>query len=58
MWVLEGHVFRGELAFSSLVYCFNADAHEGKTLWLKPGKRYIFGRTRENGKCTLVCVAI
>ena len=59
MWILEGHVFRGELAFSSLVWpYFNADFREGKTIWLEPGKRYIFGRTQKDGTCNLVCVVI
>jgi len=53
MWILEneGDAFNGELHFHSLSICSVSitNIHEGKKLWLRPGKKYLFGRTQIDG---------
>jgi hypothetical protein len=55
-----GSCFPWWVSWLSVVSCgrVNADAHEGKTFWLIPRARFIFGRTPENGTGILVCVSI
>jgi hypothetical protein len=55
MWLLEsdGDVFHGKLPApldpQLPIHNFNANHATGKKLWLRPGKKFIFGRTSAEG---------
>lgn len=50
MWILEtdGDVFQGPV-LPHFKETFPTNNVTGKRLWLRPGKRFLFGRTRTEG---------
>jgi hypothetical protein len=58
MWVLEseGDVLRGKILHELSVTSDHADEIEGKKLWLRPGKKFLFGRTKAEGTVALLSI--